>query len=201
MLNMKKIVLVLFLIASQNSFAGYLIEPYFGQFAGDRKLQTVPSQGSVRADAKLSGGGFGLQAAYAGSGWWLGVDFRSKDSSATINEDQFEFSDKDTGVILGARFANGIRLYGEYIWDAQQQSSNTTDPENHRTTTFEGTGMRIGAGYIFGNQVTLNVDYTMYDYKKATGDTEVDDISTVISEYEYAPIMVSVGYAFGAGKK
>lgn len=198
---MKVLSLVFVLFFSHQVLAGYLIEPMLIQHTGTRKLETVPSLPAASAESSLSGGGFALRAAYMSQSWWLGLEMRNADASADVNGTPNEFATYDLGLNAGARFASGLRLYGSYLFEIKQAATSRVSEESSVTTTFFGSGFRVGVGYMFGNQITLNLDYTLQTFKKSTGENEIDDLSTVFSKYEHNPIHFSIGYAFGGKSK
>jgi len=195
---MKKFILSTLLLFSESSFAGFLIEPIFAQYSGSFSSETVPAAGSLQTNESLSGGGFGLLAAYTFSSWFVGPTFRTADADTTINTMAATRNFVDMGLVFGKTFSNGFRAFAAYIFDHKHVESIQSAEQ---TTTYTGSGIRLGFGYMFKNQITINADYTAYTYNKSEGAVSLSPLSLGYSKFQYAPMTVSFGYAFGGNSK
>lgn len=152
---MKKILIIVALMFSVNSFAGILLEPYVGYHIAKSKQSGSPS-------SDITGAGYGARI-----GWTLPLVFVAFDySGGSLTEKNSGGTSEDftytaMGAVVGASLPL-LRLWAGY---------NFSSTAKFKTSgKLEGDGMKAGVGFKMPVlPISFNVEYTIDTYDKLNG--------------------------------
>lgn len=183
-------------LVSFSAHAGFLAEPWLGYESGTTQCTNASS--GADCGAKSTGFDYGARLGWMfGGGFWLAAEYMG--GSGTIKYDDGSADDKSESTILGAALgvdlASGLRLFAGYGFSDSLKVKSTTD------ITFKGTSAKVGLGYKFKNNVSVNLEYIMETITKYDAATLTDqEVSGLFSTFKPARAMLTVGYVFGSGK-
>jgi hypothetical protein len=184
-------------LISTSAHAGFLAEPWVGYESGATQCTNATS--GADCGAKTTGFDYGARLGWMfGGGFWLAAEYMG--GSGTIKYDDGSSDDKSETTILGATLgfdmASGLRFFAGYGFsDSYKVKSSSSD------LTFKGTSAKVGLGYKFKNNVSVNLEYYMETFTKYDVLTLTDqDVSGLFSTFKPTRAMLTVGYVFGSGK-
>ena len=158
---MKKLLFSMFILASAmvsvESNASLLLEPYAGYYTG-----SITGTSSY----SISGVGYGGRLGFQNLGFMVGADYLSGSWTGTINNVSTTYVPSDLGVFVGYDFPILLRIYGEYIAIASQQST-----ANGASNTATGTGYKLGVGYKFMPFLSVNFELLGHTFTKDNNGT------------------------------
>lgn len=170
----KHIVLFCTLFLSLSAFAGGYIEPYVGYETGKIKVNAI----SYEED--LKGMTFGGKLGYSSLGLALGLDYMKGNLEVQDNP-VADFKTTDIGAFVQYTFPVLVKASASYFFSSKGEDDNST--------TFKGSGYKIGAGFTGLPFVTINLDMINIHYN------EVDGTSTD-PDADRKTYMLSVGLPF-----
>jgi predicted porin len=138
---------------SSFSLAGVLLEPYVGYQTGNIGTSSL-SYGTSGVD-------YGARLGYQATNWMFGADYTSGSWTQNSTPTQPQ-SPSDIGAFLGYQ-GMAWRGYVEYV--VSSSMAYTTSP----TTTYTGTGVKVGVGYKFKPWLAVNANYLSDTYTAISG--------------------------------
>lgn len=195
---MKTILTVLVsILISMSAHAGFMAEPWIGYESGTTQCTYATSGNDC--GAKNTGYDYGARLGWMfGGGFWLAAEYTG--GSGTIKYDNGAADDTSEQTVIGASLgfdmASGLRFFAGYgLTDSLKVKSSSSD------MTLKGTEVKVGLGYKFKNNISLNLEYHMDTYTKYDiGSLTDQDASALFSTFKPARAMLTVGYVFGSGK-
>jgi hypothetical protein len=171
---MKKILIALCIAFSAGSVMAedYLIEPYLGYHAGDRK--------SGSTSIGMNGVTYGARAGLDYYNLQFGLDYMSGKWTDDQSPAQ-KVTPNNFGIFVGFKFPAVLRAYGTYFFNEKYKNSKT----------YEGTEFRIGLGLTTLPLINLNFEYAFGKLATVNGGTLSPNNSV-----HYAGITVSLPLEF-----
>lgn len=179
---MKKLLLLLSLIASISAHAELLIEPLVGWNTGGH---FDFSQGKTYSNR---GGAAGGRLGFQKLGFQLGIDYLH--SSFDMGSDDFEtnVSMDEFGGFIGLELPILLRVYGGYIFSASGKARYNDGVQGMQDTDFlKGSGGKVGLGFTGLPFLVINFEYRIGKFSEY----EINDVKQT-GDVEYNSYLVSV---------
>lgn len=207
---MKRLSPFLFLMFfSSNAWADLYIEPYLGYHQTSSSFNPGGLIGNL--SGKTSGLGYGVRLGGTYYQFQFGLDYVmapgswSSDSNNAVGRSGSVRADH-MGLFAGWRSITNFRIFLSYYFFSQvdyefdggsfffiDQGTGPTNRANSRSSSFLGSGYRLGVGYIFATYVSANLEYFMLDYENFGS---VDLTQSGAPAYDANMIMLSVSFPF-----
>ncbi len=182
------------LILPLKSKADLLLEPYLSQEIGVQDAKFASSYLSgVDWVGKTSGTGIGVRIGYTFPLVWTALDINmmSAGNAAYDTSGYFDDTIKRNNYFLdvGVDLPFLIRGWFGYGFKDTYETKNSGGGSG----TFEGTATKFGIGFKFIPFVSLNLEYVMHKYDKASGSSFPLGFNGYFSKVENNALLITVG--------
>lgn len=169
---------------TSSAFAGLLIEPYVGyaSLKGSGTANVIGLGEGEIEETTAKGAAYGGRLGYGIGPVGAGLDFMT----SSLDDD----GDDTKVTALGAFGAVGlgpVRFWGTYVFSSKYEITSG----DFDGTTFEGSGVKAGLGWLILPLVSLNLEYVALTQDEVEESDVLDEI-----DFDQKGLLISISFPF-----
>ena len=168
--------IALSLFTATTAKAGILIEPYAGYATGSSETKIGAGLGGTTYKHDTSGLGFGARLGYTLPLVWFALDY-SMANGAKSKAKSTGATDADVDSTTLAAVV-GVKVPFFRAWAGYSPMHSANVKGNGVETKFDGTLLKVGAGFTGLPFVSINLEYRMMEFKKYSQSGTSADLSS-----------------------